>query len=115
MMSFAALVGRGVAVRLGRTSGARLGRGAAACSLHAASKKANASTRTRLVRTFIATDTTPLGARFPSLCGRGLGLSAAGDGHGGRAEAEEHREEDDERSEDRDEADEKQDDQPHEK
>src|SRR2546425_12107622 len=112
MTSFAALVGRGVAV--GCTSGARLGRGAAACSLHAASRKANASTRTRLVRTFIAIDTTPAGARFPRLGRSGLGLPAAGDGHRGRTETEEAREEDDEPSEDRNEPNEKQDDQPHE-
>src|SRR3989442_11673485 len=99
MTSFAALVGRGVAV--GCTSGARLGRGAAACSLHAASKKASASTRTRL---FIAIDTTPPGAGFPSLCRRGLGLPAAGDGHRGRAEAEQARDENDDPSEDRNEA-----------
>src|SRR5256885_3790960 len=115
MTSFAALLGRGVAVGLGCRSGATLGRGAAACSLQAASRKANASTRTRLVRTFIATDTTPAGARFPRLGRGGLGLPAAGDGHRGRSDAEEAREEDDKPSEDGHEPDEKQDDQPHEK
>jgi hypothetical protein len=65
--SFVAFVGRGVADGLVVAEGVSLGRGAATCALHAASKKANASTMMRLGRIFITLDTTASVSRFPEV------------------------------------------------